>query len=136
TNQVGCSSVRTVTVTETLIPIIDKIIIDHRTITITTTTVGDYEYAIDGLDYQDSNVFNGVAGGVRTAFVRNSCGRDTQAFDLIILPKFFTPNGDGYNDTYRIEGNSMVPKVKIAIFDRQGALIIYLDERNSSWDGT
>lgn len=136
TNLVGCSSVRTVTVTETLIPIIDEIIIDHRTVTITTSTIGDYEYALDGSDYQDSNVFNNVIGGVRTAFVRNRCGRDTQKFDLIILPKFFTPNGDGYNDTFQIEGNSMLPKVKIAIFDRYGALIIYLDERNASWDGT
>lgn len=136
TNLVGCSSVKTVTVTETLIPIIDEIIIDHRTITITTSTTGDYEYALDGSDYQDSNIFNNVIGGVRTAFVRNRCGRDTQKFDLIILPKFFTPNGDGYNDTFQIEGNSMLPKVKIAIFDRYGALIIYLDERNASWDGT
>ncbi|MDR6967571.1 gliding motility-associated-like protein [Flavobacterium arsenatis] len=136
TNDVGCSNVRTVTVSEILVPVIDQIIIDHRTVTITTTITGDYEYALDGLDYQDSNVFNNVIGGVRTAFVRNRCGRDIEDFDLIILPKFFTPNGDGYNDTFQIEGNSMLPKVKIAIFDRQGALIIYLDERNSSWDGT
>lgn len=136
TNTVGCSAIRTVIVTETLIPIIDQIIIDQRTVTITATTNGDYEYALDGIDYQDSNVFYGVTGGVRTAFVRNRCGRDTQEFEHIILPKFFTPNGDGYNDTYQIEGLSMVPKVKIAIFDRQGALIIYLDERNASWDGT
>lgn len=136
TNNVGCSSIRTVTVTETLIPVIEEIIIDHRTVTILTSTTGDYEYALDDLNYQDSNIFYGVTGGVRTAYVRNRCGRYTEEFDLIILPKFFTPNGDGYNDTYQIEGNSMVPKVKIAIFDRHGALIIYLDERNSSWDGT
>lgn len=137
TNSVGCSNVRTVTVTETLIPVIDEVIINGRTVTITTTTTGDYEYALDGMDYQDSNVFHGVIGGVRTALVRDRrCGRDTREFDLIILPKFFTPNNDGYNDTYRIEGNTMLPKVKIAIFDRQGALIIYLDEKNSSWDGT
>lgn len=136
TNTVGCSSVRTVTVTETLIPVIEEIIINERTVTITTTTTGDYEYTINGLDYQDSNIFYGVAGGVRTAFVRNKCGRDTKEFDLIILPRFFTPNNDGYNDTFQIEGNSMIPKVKIAIFDRYGALIIFLDERNSSWDGT
>lgn len=136
TNDVGCSSIRTVVVTEILVPVIDQIIINDRTVTITTTIPGDYEYAIDGLDYQDSNIFSGVRGGVRTAFVRNRCGRDLEPFDVIILPKFFTPNGDGYNDTFQIEGNSMIPKVKIAIFDRQGALIIYLDERNSSWDGT
>lgn len=137
TNAVGCSNVRTVTVTEILIPVIDEIIINGRTVTITTITTGDYEYALDGLDYQDSNIFYGVTGGVRTAFVRERrCGRDMEEFDLIILPKFFTPNNDGYNDTFQIEGNSMIPKVKIAIFDRHGRLIIYLDERNSSWDGT
>lgn len=137
TNAVGCSSTRTIIVTETLIPVIEEIIIDGRTVTITTVTTGDYQYALDGMDYQDSNVFYGVTGGVRTAYVRDRrCGRDVEEFDLIILPKFFTPNGDGYNDTYQIEGLSMIPKVKIAIFDRQGALIIYLDERNASWDGT
>lgn len=136
TNPIGCSSTRTITVTEIQIPVIDEIIIDYRTVTITTSTNGDYEYSLDGINYQNSNVFEGVIGGVRTAFVRNRCGRHTQQFDLIILPKFFSPNGDGYNDTYQIEGNSMLPKVKIAIFDRYGALIIYLDERNASWDGT
>ncbi len=50
-------------------------------------------------------------------------------------PKFFTPNGDGFNDTWTIDPNYLAPNSSIRIFDRYGKLIKELS-LNSSWNGT
>jgi gliding motility-associated-like protein len=39
------------------------------------------------------------------------------------LPKFFTPNGDGYNDTWNITDLKTKDKAIIYIFDRYGKLL-------------
>lgn len=38
----------------------------------------------------------------------------------LIIPKAFSPNGDGYNDTWEIENNGLYPDMKIKIFNRWG----------------
>lgn len=49
------------------------------------------------------------------------------------IPKFFTPNGDGYNDTWQITGLED-QNYSIHIFDRYGKLLKTLG-KNGSWDG-
>jgi len=49
-------------------------------------------------------------------------------------PKFFTPNNDGYNDTWTIDFAYLAPNTGIRIFDRFGKLLTILSA-NSSWDG-
>ena len=51
-------------------------------------------------------------------------------------PLFFTPNGDGYNDTWNIVGIAMQPNAKIYIFDRYGKLLKQLSPIGTGWDGT
>ncbi|WP_125723236.1 DUF7948 domain-containing protein [Flavobacterium ustbae] len=55
--------------------------------------------------------------------------------DELPFPKFFTPNGDGFNDTWTIESAYLAPNSSIRIFDRYGKLIKEL-RLNTSWDGT
>ncbi len=50
-------------------------------------------------------------------------------------PKFFTPNGDGFNDTWTIDPDYLAPNSSIRIFDRYGKLIKELS-LNTSWNGT
>lgn len=50
------------------------------------------------------------------------------------FPKFFTPNGDGYNDTWTIDFSYLAPNSSIRIFDRYGKFIKELG-LNTSWDG-
>ena len=50
-----------------------------------------------------------------------------------IIPKFFTPNADGYNDTWEITGLES-KNYSIQIFDRYGKLLNILG-KNGSWDG-
>ncbi len=52
--------------------------------------------------------------------------------------KFFTPNGDGYNDFWQIKGinASFQPNSIIYIFDRYGKLLKQLSVKSEGWDGT
>jgi gliding motility-associated-like protein len=51
------------------------------------------------------------------------------------FPKFFTPNNDGYNDTWTIDFDYLAPNTGIKIFDRYGKFIKEL-HKNDVWDGT
>ena len=134
----GCTNLKSIIVTENLIPIITNVEIDNRKVTIITAISGDYEYSLDGINYQNSNVFENTIGGVKKAYVRekNNCGKATFDFTLILFPKFFTPNGDTYNDFFSMEGFQFINNTTIAIFDRYGKLITYLNKTNLTWDGT
>jgi gliding motility-associated-like protein len=54
---------------------------------------------------------------------------------IMDYPKFFTPNGDGYNDTWNIKCLRENPVAKVSVFDRFGKLIISFSPRENSWDG-
>jgi gliding motility-associated-like protein len=54
---------------------------------------------------------------------------------VIDYPPFFTPNGDGFNDTWNIIGLQDQPESKIYIFDRYGKLIKQLSPAGAGWDG-
>ncbi|MFY0482519.1 T9SS type B sorting domain-containing protein [Flavobacterium sp. PLA-1-15] len=99
---------------------------------------GDYEYSIDGEHYQDSPQFNGLNNGVYTVYVRdkNECGIAKEQVYLLMYPKFFTPNGDGYNDKWQIDFSSYEPTLKVNVFDRYGKFIISLNGGSDGWDGT
>ena len=54
------------------------------------------------------------------------------------LPRAFTPNGDGRNDTYGIS-NSVVLEgrlIEFEIFDRWGGRIFSTTDPFAKWDGT
>lgn len=51
------------------------------------------------------------------------------------FPKFFTPNNDGYNDTWSIDFGYLAPNTVIQIFDRYGKLIKEIT-KDAFWDGT
>jgi gliding motility-associated-like protein len=59
--------------------------------------------------------------------------------DVLIIgyPKFFTPNGDTYNDTWNIKGLvELSSNSRIYIFDRYGKLLKDISPNDSGWDGT
>lgn len=98
---------------------------------------GDFEYSIDGQNYQQSNYFSNVPGGVYTVYVRDifGCGEDSEQVTIIDYPKFFTPNNDGYNDYWHVQGIATYTNSQILIFDRYGKLIVQLDPKARGWDG-
>jgi gliding motility-associated-like protein len=56
--------------------------------------------------------------------------------DVIGYPRYFTPNNDGYHDTWNIIGIHQAPGTIIYIFDRYGKLLKQLDASGIGWDGT
>ena len=111
---------------------------NQNMILVYVTGTGDYEYSIDGYNYQNSNQFTGLFGGDYTIEVRdkNGCGSATDEIYLLMYPKFFTPNGDGYNDTWKVKFSEFEAGLTVKIFDRYGKLIKDLDTNIASWNGT
>jgi gliding motility-associated-like protein len=53
------------------------------------------------------------------------------------IPEAFSPNGDGKNETWVIQGLGKYPKTKVKVFNRWGnAMYTDNDGYNSPWDGT
>ncbi len=107
-------------------------------ITVYTQEAGEFEYSIDGINYQAENVFTGLETGIYNVYVKdvNGCGQDIEEVVLLHYPNFFTPNGDGVHDRWRIKYSTMEPDMKITIFDRYGKLITSFGPDYEGWDGT
>jgi len=146
TNTNGCSKLRTITVLPSNIATIDDVeIVDatsNNMITILVSGEGDYEFAIDDINgpYQDSNVFENVPPGLHTVYIRdkNNCGIVEDLVSVIGFPKFLTPNGDGYHDTWQVYGLNHSSQLEsiVYIFDRYGKLVKQLSPTGIGWDGT
>ncbi|TGD57937.1 T9SS type B sorting domain-containing protein [Flavobacterium humi] len=141
----GCSKTITTTVTE-YAPYIEIVYSDafespsYITINVLGSGSGNYEYQLDEADFQDSNVFYDVAPGEHTVTVRDKDGQCSPAPATAIIinyPKFFTPNGDGYHETWNIPNlRPSNPDAPIFIFDRFGKLIKQITPSSGGWDGT
>jgi gliding motility-associated-like protein len=152
TDGTNCSRTLSIDVEESIIATItlDDITVEdltsdnNNTITIDPTNlgIGDYEYAIDDPSgpYQNEPFFEGVRPGIHTIYIRdkNDCGIAQIDVSVIGYKKFFTPNGDGTHDTWRILGirEDFQPNSKVYIFDRYGKLLKDLDPVTEGWDGT
>lgn len=139
---VYCPGYAEVEIKESFKPEITKIETDDWTrdenmITVYATE-GEYVYSIDGINYQEDNVFTGLEPGIYTVYVKdtNGCGATTQEVVLLDYPNYFTPNGDGEHDKWHIKYSFKEPDFHVSIFDRYGKLITVLSATSEGWDGT
>ncbi|WP_179352963.1 T9SS type B sorting domain-containing protein [Winogradskyella vidalii] len=100
--------------------------------------IGDYEYSLDGISYQDAPIFEALPIGDYDVYVRdkNGCGVIVEEVYLLNYPRYFTPNGDGTNEFWQIKNAINEPLNKVYIYDRYGKLITELKPNDSGWDGT
>jgi gliding motility-associated-like protein len=142
----ACSRTRTITVIASdIATLLNPTIVDltdTNTVLINVTGVGNYEYSLDLIDgpFQDSNFFDNVSLGSHIVFIndKNGCGKVPQNIIVIGAPTYFTPNGDGFNDTWNVIGVN-TPKNSnslIFIFDRFGKLLKQISPSGQGWDGT
>jgi len=146
TNASGCSRIRDIKVTASDIAHIKSIDIvdmtDINTVTVNVTGSGDYEYSLDEPSgpFQDSNFFNYVPAGIHDVFIndKNGCGTVSKTIAVVGVPKFFTPNSDGYNDYWNVKGMNANFNANsiIYIFDRYGKLLKQIIPSNEGWDGS
>lgn len=146
TNALNCSKTKTFTIEASGIATIEDIIInDFRennsaTIQISASSLGDYEFSLDGVNYQDSNIFSNLNAGEYTVYVQDKkgCGIIFETFYILDYPKYFTPNNDGYNDTWYIKNldKRNLENSVITVFDRYGKLIKQVSGTSEGWNGT
>ena len=126
---------------------------DNLSISIDTITnnlgPGDYQFAVINTDdnsripiigFQDEPLFENLEGGVYQIIVndKNGCAPDEMLLVSVIqFPKFFTPNGDGKNDTWIVKGanKDFYPNASINIFNRYGKLVAQEPIDSQGWDG-
>jgi len=90
----------------------------------------------------DGNMGVSLETGFYTVMVYDSkdCPLQVEAFvpylfeDCVGLTNAFTPNGDGVNDLWLMDGLSLFPDSKVLIFNRFG-IQVFEGGPNDSWDG-
>ena len=142
----GCSRIRTIKVTASDVAHVENIVIvdltDVNSVTVNVSGQGKYEYSLDEPygSFQLSNFFDNVPAGIHEVFINdiNGCGTVSKTISVIGVPKYFTPNNDGYNDYWNIKGvnTSFNANSTIYIFDRYGKLLKQLVPSSQGWDGT
>lgn len=99
---------------------------------------GVYEYMLDNGNFQTSNVFTNVSSGEHIIYVKDvygNCNDISLTATVLKFPKYFTPNGDGYNDTWNIWDLRNNPNATVSIFDRYGKFIKQFKTSSFGWDG-
>ncbi|MEN8227997.1 MAG: T9SS type B sorting domain-containing protein [Bacteroidota bacterium] len=108
---------------------------------------GVYPYLISwdrGLPDNEGS-FDNVDWGAYVATVTdvNNCVTIDTAFvdythaSCLVIPTAFSPNSDGYNDLWIIEGLELYPQAEIRIFDRWGVRVYYSGAAGDNpWDGS
>ncbi len=77
--------------------------------------------------------------GIQDVQIRDNAGcyRETLQVITLGIPQFFTPNGDGYNDHWFVQGlDALEQPAQLFVFDRFGKLLKELTLQQSGWDGT
>ena len=140
-----CATTKNFTVVNSNIGTVSQIITSdwtnsENTITVLLTagSVGNYVYSLNGIDFQSSNTFTGLENGQYTIYVKdlNGCGIVDEEVYLLMYPKFFTPNGDSFNDTWRIKFSETETNFSVKVFDRYGKFITQFGANSAGWDGT
>ncbi|RXR31819.1 T9SS type B sorting domain-containing protein [Flavobacterium piscinae] len=145
-NTFGCTQERIIEIVYSQPATFENIVVvdlvENNTVSIFVTGSGNYVYSLDSANglYQTANFFENVIAGIYTVYVKdlNGCGVVEQEIAVLGVPKFFTPNGDGYNDTWKIRGANEKYNFNstIYIFNRFGKLIKQIGTTGEGWDGT
>ncbi|AWG22108.1 hypothetical protein FFWV33_11595 [Flavobacterium faecale] len=114
---------------------------DNQVITVTPLTVATtrYLYQLDFGPFQDSPVFEEVSYGLHSITVKDEdgCSAPVRRTGLLVVnyPRVFTPNGDGFYDTWNVSTLRTDLTSTIKIFDRYGKFLIEIAPKGNGWDG-
>ena len=158
-NLVDCMYTAQVTFTSISAPLFDVEVVEEsfnasglytvNVINVTGADGGPFEFALDdgpfqtGADGNPATTFSNVTPGSHTITGRrvgapDDCGETVVPFGIIDFPRFFTPNSDGFNETWNILGLGTAPNLnaRVFIFNREGKLLKQLSPLGPGWDGT
>ena len=116
--------------------------VDISTNNITVNVVGGtapYQYSIDNITWQDSNIFTILPRGDVKIYVKDSynCVPLEVGVTIPNIINVITPNSDGINDILDYSALANKPNLVFGIFDRYGNRIHQGTKDNGyTWDGT
>ncbi len=94
----------------------------------------DQEIIIENIGVYEVTITDSV--GCSNTFTYTVSGDPIGGNVCFKIPNAFSPNKDGFNDTWQILGIEQFPLAQVQIFDRWGKLIIDKKNYKSDWDGT
>lgn len=109
---------------------------------IVTVSQTNPPYTYSWSNGETTNVAEDLAVGTYTLTITDDLGADTtltfsiSELDCEMVPELiFTPNGDGYNDTWFIQNAQYFDNALVQVFDRLGALVFESSGLYKAWDG-
>src|SRR5690606_28393802 len=137
-NSFGCENSASVTVTQSSLGTITGVQIVNNTAAVIMSNSGNFLYSLDNAVWQTSNLFSNLSNGNHTVYVKTSggCVIGQMNFTIFNVPNSFTPNADGINDTWKIDGIENYPNSDIKVYDRNGKLVLSkITAGTFEWDG-
>lgn len=138
TNSSDCKNTSSTVVNQSILADILKVEIFNNNAKVLLSAGGDFEFSLDNTIWQDSNEFKNLSNGNHTVFVRTKLGCiiGQMTFTIFNISNSFTPNGDGINETWKIDGMENYPNSEITVFDRQSTTVLHVITTGSfEWNG-
>jgi len=135
----GCPTIQTVKVHKAPEVVISNIEINNNTVTLTVLGGEQpYQYSLDGITWQDSNVFTDLPRGQNIFYVKDSFNCTPVMVEVTVpnLVNAITPNEDGVNDVLDYSALRYKENLTLSIYDRYGNRVHVADKNNNyMWDG-
>lgn len=123
------------------VPVIAKLLPNGNSYTVIATGSKKILYSLDGINYQDGNVFNNLPYGVITFYVKfegSDCLGIPKKGLVLNIRNAFSPNDDGINDTWIIDDLNVFDgqKTNLKVFNRFKEKIFEQESATRlEWDG-
>jgi len=135
-----CYTLQPVKVIPAVQPVITGLDIKNNTITVQVTGgTPAYKYSLDGIQWQDSNIFDHLPRGENRVYVKDfyNCEPIDVTVTVPNLLNAITPNGDSKNDYIDYSELAYKKDLIFNIYDRYGNKIHQADKFNNyKWDGS
>lgn len=135
-----CTAIQSVKVYASEQPVVSEIDIKNNTITVNVKGgTPAYQYSLDNINWQDSNVFEGLSRGEHHVFVKDAYDCDPVKVTITVpnIINSITPNGDGVNDGVDYSALAYKKNLSFVVYNRYGNRIYEAGkEQNYKWDGT
>ncbi|MDF2933089.1 MAG: gliding motility-associated C-terminal protein [Chryseobacterium sp.] len=135
-----CTAIQNVKIYATEQPVVSSIDISNNSVTVNVLGgTPAYQYSLDNVHWQDSNVFTDLTRGDYTVYVKDSYDCNPMEVNFVVpnIINVITPNGDGVNDVIDYSALGNRSNLVLTIFDRYGTKIHQADKSNNyTWNGT
>ena len=134
-----CYTIQEVNVYASNLPVISSLDIKNNSVTVNVIGGNSpYQYSLDGINWQDSNVFSGLSRGDHKFYVKDSYNCTPIQIQITVpnLVNAITPNGDNINDEIDYSALAYKKNLVFTVYNRYGNKIYEADKiRNYKWNG-